>query len=277
MNKLSISKIKKFLIGFYNLFSQNDLPFLAAGIAYFALFSLFPLLLFTSSVIGYIVATPEVKTAVIDKALTLFPSTPKSLIDENLNLIVQARASSGILALLISLWTGLNVFGSLSYAINKILSLPPLPFARGRLKALIIIVLIGLLLVASIAIDFLFAIVSNANFIQISAVVVRYSSAIVLSSIAFFIIYRFIIDNSFPLKHLAAVSLFVGVSLEILKKIFAFYLQVSNFSSSYGLITSSIALLLWIYLSSLLLLIGALLLKLLSRPISTLRLISQQK
>src|SRR5689334_341730 len=76
---------------FFAKWSEDNGPTLAVTIAYYALFSLFPLLLAISALVGYVVKDPDTLAAVEREVITTFPGDLAAQISDAL---FQARENA---------------------------------------------------------------------------------------------------------------------------------------------------------------------------------------
>ncbi|SDF15485.1 membrane protein [Thermus arciformis] len=143
---------------FYRLYQEAHVPFFAAALAYYALFSLMPLLFLLVGLFGLLLSGNPLLRAQVFQALTeftlaLFPARPEmaqSLLDSLTQGAFPLTLGSGLLLL----WSGSNFFAALSYALGLIFGRPPglrhrvlgllMPFLLGL--GLILLSLVGLFL-----------------------------------------------------------------------------------------------------------------------------------
>ncbi|HTE63137.1 MAG TPA: YihY/virulence factor BrkB family protein [Solirubrobacteraceae bacterium] len=124
---------------------------LAALIAYYAFFSLFPLLLVFVSVLGFVLQdNASLQEDVLDSALARIPVVGAQLGNE-----VEPLTGSTIalaVGLAGSLWAGLGVTLALGRAFEEIWDVPRLEqrgAARARVRGLVVLAVLGVLLVAA--------------------------------------------------------------------------------------------------------------------------------
>jgi len=130
-------------------FGDDEGGNLAGLIAYRAFFSLFPLLLLLTTVLGYVLAgNPELREEAVDSVLTQFP-----VIGDQIEL--SSLEGSGVaLAIGIagSLWAGFGVVLATERALDRVWAVPHRErpdFLTSRLRALVLLVVLGTLTVAS--------------------------------------------------------------------------------------------------------------------------------
>jgi len=98
-------------------FTEKQAAQASASLAYYTLFSIFPLLLVFIATGSYFLDSKQVYNTVTQSVQQAFPIS-KQIINENLRQILEARGTAGILSLLTLLWSASGMFTSLAYNIN---------------------------------------------------------------------------------------------------------------------------------------------------------------
>jgi uncharacterized BrkB/YihY/UPF0761 family membrane protein len=98
-------------------FSRNGCSYVAAGIAYWALFSLFPLALAAISVLGFLYPTPVEQGRVAEEIIQQIPVSGDYLADL-VSEVARSRGVLGTLAVAGLLLSGIRVFASVRRGIN---------------------------------------------------------------------------------------------------------------------------------------------------------------
>lgn len=118
---------------------------LAALIAYYGFFSIFPLLLVLVSVLGYVLADdPALQRDILDSSLASFPVIGDQIRD-NVGSLDGNLVGIGI-GLATALWAGLGVVRSIEQAMDRIWDVPhaeEAPFLVRNLRALGFVVVLG--------------------------------------------------------------------------------------------------------------------------------------
>jgi membrane protein len=134
-------------------FSDTRASQAAASLAYYAFFSLFPLLLVLISGGSYFLNSQQVYQSVTQFVQQAIPVS-NQMITENLRQVLAIRGTVGLIGLLTLLWSASGVFTNLAYNIN--LAWPGAPrrnFLEKRLVGLGIIAGLGGLLILSLSLD----------------------------------------------------------------------------------------------------------------------------
>ena len=136
-------------------FSVTNAPQAAAALAYYAIFSLFPLLLVGIAGGSYFISTQQIYLNVIQLVHRFIPVSTQ-LINVNLHEVLETRGAVGILSLVTLLWSASGVFTNLAYNIN--LAWPKASrrnFLENRLVGLGMIGGMSILLILSVALDWI--------------------------------------------------------------------------------------------------------------------------
>jgi membrane protein len=134
-------------------FTVTNAPQAAAALAYYAFFSLFPLLLVAIAGGSYFISTQQIYQNVTQLVHSVIPVSTE-LIDENLQEVLSERGTVGILSLLTLLWSASGVFTNLAININ--IAWPKAyrrNFLQSRLVGLSIIGGLSVLLILSMTVD----------------------------------------------------------------------------------------------------------------------------
>src|SRR6266540_7409718 len=98
-------------------FTEKQAAQASAGLAYYSIFSIFPLLLVFIAAGSYFIDTNQVFNVVTQFIQQALPVS-RQIINENLQQILKARGTAGIISILTLLWSASGMFTSLAYNIN---------------------------------------------------------------------------------------------------------------------------------------------------------------
>ncbi|WP_322794274.1 YihY/virulence factor BrkB family protein [Bellilinea sp.] len=240
----------------------------AASLAYYALFSLFPLLLILISVAGFILKREDAYQAVLTLVFQALPNA-EPLIERNLQVILSRRGTIGVIGLLGAFWSASGFFNTLVRNINHAwLNLKPRDVIRTRLLALGMIGMIILLLVLSLLSTAVFNLIRifdqvflNGDHLE-NTVIYPYLRVLIpafFTFLMFLIIYRWIPNTKVRWRACMWGSLWTSVAWELAKFGFSAYLSsgLAQYEILYGSLGTVLALMFYIYLSCTIILLGA--------------------
>lgn len=237
---------------------------LAAEQAYYYLLALFPLLILLLSLLPYL--NIDIQTA-LDTIKTFMPAETMEVIEKNIINILSERNGGlltfGFLGTIWSASNGMNAFihsMNIAYDVEETRNFIKARFISIALTLGLVvafIVMLGLPVFGKVIIDLLQQVIPIPEETQIIFSFLRWVIAVVVISLVLTFLYRFAPNKSFPIKHVipgavTATVLWLGISLG-----FSFYVSnFANYSSTYGSLGGVIILMLWLYLSGLIFVIG---------------------
>lgn len=241
----------------------------AAGIAYYTLFSLFPILLILAVVGSTILGTQQVQEQVLTFVKDIMPPAYQ-LVDKNINHIFDSRVSVGIIAVLGLLWAATSVFIILARNIDRAWrDAEPRNFLKWRLVGLAMAgSLMGGLLVLWLVSTTIFSLLarmhmplwdSTSFFGTVSWRILCELVPYLLMFGMAFALYTWAPNTKVEWSEAAWGAFFTASGWLISKSAFDLYLAsgLARHQLIYGSLGSVVALMLWIYLSALIILFGA--------------------
>ncbi len=240
----------------------------AASISYYSLFSMFPLLLFLVSILGFFIEKLGAPVKIAELITQAIPIS-SDLVYNNLIQILNARSLGGIIGLIGLMWAASSVFITVSRNINRAWSdASERNLIQNRLVAFTMIVILLVLTGGWIASTILFGLVPKIVipfFGEIDIYQTQtwyYLSNLLPWSLAFLILLGlyFWIPNT-PVKWKEAFwgALIASIALNLATRVFTWLLSsgLATFDILYGSLGTALALLTWVYISALIILIGA--------------------
>jgi membrane protein len=237
----------------------------AASIAFYGLFSLFPMLLLLVSMGSSVLNSPQAQDQVLRVLMEAFPFS-LDIVEENVQKVLSARGSVQIFGWLGLAWSATGAFTILTRNINR--AWPNADrhnFLKMRLMAFAMlagmVVASGVMLVANLVIRFLPQNVAGIASLVIS---LRYFTHViiwVLSFITLLWLYRWL-PNTEVLWSEAAWGALLGSTGSVMATLgFNWYLRsgsgLTNYNLVYGSLGTIVALMFWIYLINVTILFGA--------------------
>jgi membrane protein len=240
---------------------------LASSVAYYFLFSIFPLMLILIALSAYIIDFMALKFTILDFVSEQIPFV-YDLTESNIERIISQRASIGAVGFLFLILASTYVFDSIQYAINKIYRIKmQRRFWFQKLYGFLIMILIFLLIFLSFGLSaFIYHFLDRIYF-QLSLDRSLYRNFLRTASILigvlfnfgiFSIIYYFGTNAKIHFKNIYKGAIVSACLWEMAKHIFLFYLNnFANYELLYGSVGSIIAFLFWSFISAFIFLLGA--------------------
>jgi membrane protein len=101
-------------------FEESKGNFFAAGLTYYTIFALFPLLMIGFSAGGFLLSRrPDVLTGIDNKVRAAVPGALGRQVVDLISSAIAARASVGVIGLAVAGWVGLNWIGNLRVALGE--------------------------------------------------------------------------------------------------------------------------------------------------------------
>jgi membrane protein len=150
-------------------YDESKGNFFAAGLTYYTIFALFPLLMVSFSVGGFILSRqPHVLTGIDNKVRSAVPGALGQQVVDLMNSAIDSRASVGLIGLIAAAWVGLNWMANLRVALSEMWqqndeSLGFIGFIRTKFSDLVAMVSSFVAILATLALSALVAAVPMAK------------------------------------------------------------------------------------------------------------------
>ncbi len=249
----------KFIVRVTNRLGIDAVGDMAASLSYYSLLSVFPLLIGAISVLGYIFPSALVQDELFNFFEKNLP-TSLNLLRENIAAIIDMRGTLGILSLIGLFWSGGTLFSSIGRVADRAWGVKVYRsyfFRKGR--DLILAVGTGIIFFISLgltAISTILPVIELPFGITVTTVITHILAFILIFAV-FLLIYKYIPNTRISWRDIWLSALIGGCIFEGINYIFSWYLiHFANYQLVYGSITSIIAFVVWIYFSSLILIVG---------------------
>ncbi|NLE83569.1 MAG: YihY/virulence factor BrkB family protein [Chloroflexi bacterium] len=252
----------------FNNFSMMRGPEAAAGLSYYALFSIFPFLLAAVSIASTFLEQEVVKQKLFEVVREFFPVSV-NFVNNLISGVLEQRGAFTLVAAVGLLWSASNVFDKIIVNVNRAFPKGRNPgFIQSRAMALVIILVIVVLFLGSIAIDTIRSFLKIESF-QVNGIILvetrlyqwlRWVLPLVIKWLLFFAIYTWIPRNKSIFFKARLIGSLVAAGLwELATRALSWALATgfTNFELVYGSLSSIIALMTWMYLSGYIVFLGA--------------------
>jgi membrane protein len=252
----------------YQNFGQARGGEAAASMAYYAFFSLFPLLLLLSSILGFFLYNGGNWVDVVNY-VTRFVPIQEHFIQQTLLAILKARNTVGMVGLVGLIWSASGAFSALAININRAWSVSEeRGFFADRLMAVGMIAVITLVLVIILIASSLMSLLPSFNIPLLGSFSIYYTflwkalTRLVpwaIACLVFYLLYKLLPTTFVEPRAALWGALVAGIAWEVLTSAFTWYLGsgLANYQAVYGSLGTIVGLLTWIYLSAWITLFGA--------------------
>src|ERR1044071_3207627 len=261
----------KFAIKLWKEVGEDDLSDAASALAYKFFLALFPFFIFLVALSGFagsLFGVDDPRTEIMSTLATAVPADAYSVINTQVSNVVESKngalLSFGILG---AVWAASSGMGSFMKALNRVYEVKETrPFYKKYAIAVGLTLLGGGLIVGSLVVlvagQFFAIEVARWFGLEDSAstaiVIARWPLAIAALMAAVAFLYWAAPNVDLPFKWISPGAIFFALTW--LVATFAFGMYVANFGSygdTYGALGGVVVLLVWLYLTSFILLIGA--------------------
>jgi membrane protein len=246
---------------------EDNVTLLAAGVAFYAMLAIFPAIIAVVTIYGMVADPAQVQSQVGEFAKSL-PSGADQLLTGQLETVTKAGRQSLSIGLAVSLlavlWTASGGVQGLVKGLNLVYDEKE---SRGfvKLRGLSLLLTLGAILMAVVAIALVAvfpAVVDDLKLGQtgqLAASIARWVvlALLVLSAVA--VLYRYAPDRANPRWRWVSWGAVVALVLWLLGSIgFSWYVDnFGKYNQTYGALAAVIILLLWLFLSAFVVLLGA--------------------
>ena len=241
---------------------KPDTAITAAAIAYFALFSLFPITLLSISIASFSLG-PSMDRQLIIQRLEFIAPAMGQLLGQNIDEIIEARGPVTGVALVGLIWSASTVFYTFTHTFNEIWGVKRrrAVWKRRGLAILFVLTFVGPTLFLA---SFTGSMIAHLRTLLPDPIIsmgggISLVLAILLDIALFMVLYMFLPHGASTWREILPGAMGAGFLWELAKKAFlsfvSAYISVSNLV--YGSVAAMIAFLAWAYLSGLIFLFGA--------------------
>jgi len=257
-------KIKAFAQNLYCRYHDDEVPAMGAQLTYYLILAVFPFLMFLVALVGITSLTPE---QILQELGRLVPASSNDTILGVLEEIQlgssQALLSFGMVA---TLWSASKGVDAVIKALNK-------AYDEEESRSFIIVkglsVLFTLALACSILLAFfllifghwigeqLFLLFMLPDYFDEVWAIAQYAVSLSVLILVFTLLYKYIPNRRLTFKEVLPGAIFSTIGWLLASMLFSFYVNnFGNYSKTYGSIGGIIVLLIWLYLSSVIIILG---------------------
>ena len=255
---------------------EDQVGDMAAALTYYAIFSLFPLLLLLVTIAGFVFNADQARTVVFDRVATFAPGDTARILSDTVGAVLSQRgAGTTILATVVGiaglLFSSSGVFSTLDKSINRTWGCQyKVGFVKDKIVSFAMVLGIALIMLLSLAVSAALNFLQNGSNTLVQQTlgkgldiawlwqILELAVTIGLSTAILLVVFRTLPHCRVRWRDVWLGALLTAAAWEILKQAFAFYLgHFANSANVYGTLGAFFSLLTWIYLSGMILLTGA--------------------
>jgi membrane protein len=238
---------------------------MAASVAFFSFFSLFPLLLGVIAIGSRFLDPAEIQARLDQLLLDALPGSA-DFVRRNLDTLIRLRGAVGVASVAALMWSASKMFGAVSRGVNRALGLERThPFYFSPIRYFLLTLIVPLLLFLSVAVSTLVELMTRSGLdflgVRFEGVLGAFSGHVtsyVVELVILAVLYSLVPYQKPSWPAIRDAALVAALLYEVCRALFVLYLEnASRMEAVYGSVSSIIVLLLWLYVSARILLFGA--------------------
>lgn len=256
----------------YRKAGQDDIFFLAGGIAFNVLLAAIPFLLLIIAGIGFILQANvnDPQQAAVDYVVRILPASQRVIefTREVIEEVVGGRTRLTVLGFALLVWVSTRLFGSLRSALRDVFDVQEdRGIIQGKIFDAKMVVVAGLLFVANTAITVsleaaqtygvqLVGLSEDATTLALQAWFAQLL-AYGFIFLMFALIYRYLPARKVSWRIALVAAAFTAIVFELMKSLFAIWVaNFGNFTTTYGIAATAVILVFWIYYAAVVFVLG---------------------
>ena len=256
-------------------FMADDGPFVSAGIAFFAFFSLFPLVLISVALLSYLHTPDEAINDTMQLAALFIPPDMVSFLDRHVHEIFSQSRKIGLAGFLVLLWSGRQLFRAMEVALHKAWNIPlERNWIVGNLLAMMLVLLCTAVVLAvgatSLALTWLSLVLQKVELPQIMEKNWTLADALFVSQIhswvvvpaavtlIFLLLYIILPSRRVPMSMAIPGALFSCIAWKVSSWVYLTHIvKLASASPFYATVWGIIGILVWLYIEAAVFMLGA--------------------
>ncbi|HEY8889704.1 MAG TPA: YihY/virulence factor BrkB family protein [Clostridium sp.] len=264
IKKLRTSILFKYIEQLIFRYKDEDLPSMSAQITYYLILSFFPFLLFLINLLSF---TPLSNEILITNFNSFLPKDTGILVKNVIVQTLQVKSTTLlILGMIGSLWAASQGMAAITKGLNKAYGIEEnRSFIKRNLIAIISTIGITIMIILSFIMivfgktigTYVFGLVGAKSLFSIVWSFLRYAIPLTVMIITFSLIYVYVPNRKLKFNNVILGTIFTTVGWVTASVLFSFYVNnFGNYEKVYGSLGGVIALISWLYISTLIILIG---------------------
>lgn len=260
------SRVPRPLHRFWRVAWDANITGQSAMVAYNMLIGVIPIALLGLFIAGQVLSSSAIQHSVAGDLREVFPGTAAHTVNSLLDEITDSTTSTGVLALLVSLWLGSSFWGALDTAFSRIYGFPSRRWLEQKRFALAMLIVVIVFMIATVAVPtaqtILRAGVADLPFDLAHVAVFVYAVSLGISIVLLFgclaVIYTQVPNRRVPWRAVWPGALGATLAIAIVSYVFPLYLSNISTIARFGTTIVFILITLgWFYMLALIILSGA--------------------
>jgi membrane protein len=264
--------VKDYARRLWDVAGEDNISFLAGGIAFNLLLAAVPFTLLLLSGLGYVLnESPEQSSntvwGFIDNLMPPHAETGDTQLRKILDGVIKARGSVGLLGAIAFIWFSTRLFGTLRSVLSEVFDIEQgLDFIKGKLFDIKITVVSTVLFVAYAVLSAYMKIATSKALSALPTgksvrITLEYwfgnMLALIVITGMFFALYKFLPSRRIRWQPALVGALFTSVLFELAKQLFTTYIGSFNPGSLYaGTLYGIVIVVFWVYYAALIFILG---------------------
>ncbi|WNQ10493.1 YihY/virulence factor BrkB family protein [Paenibacillus aurantius] len=257
--------LQSFANNLYCRFQDDEVPAMGAQLTYYLILSFFPFLIFLIALVSFM---PFLNSGeIIGSISRMLPQTSNETIRSVLDEIQQSKSSTLLsVGIITTIWSASKGIDGILKALNKAYDEEETrPFWKVKgasimftlLMAVVIVFTFGMLIFGKWIGEMIFKFLHVPAFFDIIWSIAKYVLPLGMMAAMFVLLYRFIPNRHLSFREVLPGALFTTVGWIVTSLLFSFYVNnFGNYTKTYGSIGGIIVLLTWLYISSIIIVLG---------------------
>ncbi len=236
---------------------ESGTPNYAAGLAFNAFLTMFPIVLGLLSIVGFVIHDEKVFREIEHVLVEAIPYDAQQTVSRTLQDASRHAGTIGLISVLGLLYSGTALFASLEFALDQIYTVPGRNPIVQRIAGLRLIAIFAVAVVLAVALNVAIGLI-NGQLLNATAYLNVVAGWLVITYLLFWI-YRSVPNLHLSAREVLPGAIGAGALIELLTLAFPLLFSLTHRASAYTQgFTLVLALATWLYLLSQLLLMGAL-------------------
>lgn len=251
---------------FWQLAWDANITGLSAMVAYTMLLAVIPVALLGLFIAGQVLSSHAVQTSVLTDLREVFPGAAKHTLDSLLDEVKSSTTSTGVLALVASVWLGSSFWGSLDTAFSRIYGCPARRWIEQKRFGVVMVVVVLVFMIATVAVPTAQSILRAGaeklpfDLARVADLVYVLSLAlsIFLLLVCLSVIYAAVPNRPIPWRAIWPGAVGATIAIGIVDNVFPLYLNSISTIARFGTTIVFVLIVLgWFYLLAIIILGGA--------------------